>query len=440
MKILNNKVLFLFLILLAVLISVFLHFRHTKKMNVVLITLDCLRSDHLGCYGYKRNTSPNIDKFASEGVLFTRAIAQGTRTVPTMGSIVTSTLPRTHLLMEWEDMMNPKLSSLAEILKGKGYKTIFVIGNSKMGDGEFQDKALREISKGFNYLYHNNDATIATNKAIDYVYKYSKNHFFIWIHYLNTHTPYADYIPYDKLFVNDGLYYNPYIKNQNDEEVIKHLDYIAKYDRAIRTVDAEIDRIMESLILNKLDKNTLIIISADHGEMFGEHGWYFVHGSTLYEPLLRVPLIIIFKNIISQKKVIDSQISVDLDIAPTILDILGIKKPKTMQGHSLLGVITGKEEYPLEYIFSDERTTKSVKYGDWKLIYNETKNEDKYELYNLASDLTESNNLVNLNKDIFERLKYKIDEYLRSGPKSKGRKRLLDDKTKEELRYLGYVQ
>jgi len=212
--------------------------------------------------------------------------------------------------------------------------------------------------------------------------------------------------------------------------------YIAQYDGAIRSIDSEIGRMLDNLIKLKLDRKTMIIITSDHGELFGEHNYYFLHGWFLYEPLIRVPLIIKYDKVISRNKIIDTQVSAHLDIAPTILDILKIGKIEKMEGVSLLGIISGKKKYPYPYILSDEgHTVKSIIDNEWKLIYTE-RNNTGFELYNLKNDPSELNNLVYSEKNKFEFLKQKLDKYKHAN----FQKPILDEDTKATLRFLGYVQ
>ena len=189
----------------------------------------------------------------------------------------------------------------------------------------------------------------------------------------------------------------------------------------------------------KIYNRTLIIISADHGEMLGEHGYFFHHGCFLYEELIRIPLIINFPNL--THKIINTQINAHLDIAPTILDILKIRKAKTMIGSSLLPLILGKNRYPHKYVFVDEGVTKKcVRTDEWKLIYTNRSDKEEYELYNLKGDPQELNNLVSAEKEKFGFLKQKLDDYKQVGPQNKKSKASLDEATQERLRSLGYLQ
>ena len=426
-----------------------------KKMNVVLITIDALRSDHLGCYGYFRNTSPNIDRVAKEGEIFLQAVGQSPRSPTSFGTILTSNMPNEHNLVEWGvASLNKKLVTLTKALKSQGYRTIF-LGNCKLNLGE-----LRTIMDGvlddFDIVYPDVSAMKVTDRIISFINDNLKNRFFVWVHYSNTHTPYSSSDKYLALFTNDSHYDKenklPIVKAKMDiygglngiSEVLAGQNngidnpdyYIAQYDGGIRTVDDEVARIIGTLRKNGLYSNTLIIISSDHGEMLGEHGYYFHHGCFLYEPLLEVPFIIKADGMIPRGTKFNLPVSIHLSLAPTVLDILGINKPATMKGKSLLRKM-GRAD---NYIFSEDGFgLKSVRYEEWKLIYYENYNQTgkpKYELFNLVKDPKESTDLVSMEENIFLQLKNKLDSYKRKA----FFKPVLDDDSKAQLKYLGYIQ
>jgi arylsulfatase A-like enzyme len=425
-----------------------------KSANVILITIDCLRADHLGCYGYQRNTSPYIDKLASNGVVFQQAIAQSSHTVTSFGSIFTSTLPATHLFFKWGSILNAEVPTLAEVLKHQGYATLFVCS-----DGQ----ALKGFNRGFDqFLGGDIDAFEIVDKMASFIKQYPGKPFFIWAHYMPTHAPYYPVIPrkYKRLFRNDALSHRhktmpvvPYTLGGFCFEGIPDLvakpygnvndpDYfIAQYDRAIRFIDHEISRIGHLLKKKGLEKNTMLIITADHGELFGEHGYYFHHGWFLYEPLLRVPLIFSGAGITSVPRRLDCPVSAHLSLAPTIIDIAGAAKPEQMEGVSLLNALRNGAQQCDAFILSDEGfTVKSVRNKDWKLIYNSRNVAGPYELYDIKEDPQELYNLYPVNKDEGKRLQAVLDAYEQKGVAYNKREAALEAGIKERLKSLGYAQ
>ncbi|MFH1800613.1 MAG: sulfatase [Candidatus Omnitrophota bacterium] len=428
-------------------------FNKPQELDVVLITIDALRADHLGCYGYNRDTSPNIDALAREGTLFTQAIAQASWTPPSVGIITTSTYPPTHRLLDWGDTLNPDIPTLAESLKARGYKTVFAGANPAFRDG------LHGSSRGFDEFYNEGvPASVLTQKASELVGKDRSKPFFLWIHYMDVH----DYAPskeFEGLYVNDKFYDKqkklPIIKSVAgrysfrgiaDFRAKKHggIDnpdyYVALYDSAIRSVDQQIGFLLGNLAPATGNRKTLVIITADHGEMLGEHGCYFHHRTFLYEPLLKVPFILHCPNKVPIKKV-DAQIRAGLDVLPTVLSALKIKRPAVIQGVALIPTLT-KSGAGSSYVLSETYHRTSVRTDDWKLIRfsGEEGFSGNYELFHLKSDPGEMNNLAFVEKTHLASLKEKLDEHDEKFPNTRTPSPALSERAREGLKTLGYLQ
>jgi len=453
----KQKILIIFLILSAT-ISFFFIKRVYKfeRPNIILITIDALRQDHLSCYGYNRNTSPNIDKLAKDSVVFTQAISQGSFTPTALYSILTSTYPSTHGVYKFGITVNPCLMTLPEVLKNNGYYLGFISGRGDLKEFDFS-----KIEKEFDTFYSGDNKFIKTDEVIQNATEWlrlnKKKRFFLWLFCYDTHAPYRPPFPYNEEFVNDKLRYenvryaplgNGSMKDYDGYKVIPQVVvennigdvnyYISQYDGAIRFLDRELGILFAELKRLKLHENTLIVITSDHGESMGEHDFYFMHGQNLYDELIKVPLIIKYK-IIGTNKRIDKQVQ-SIDILPTILDIAKIKAPREVSGVSLLPLIKNGR-YPVRYAFSEAPVLKQecIRTEDWKLIYK-GKN-DQYELYNLKDDPKETKNLADAEKTQFQSLKKKLHDWINEErPKAITQKQFLDDATKEKLRSLGYNQ
>jgi len=213
------------------------------------------------------------------------------------------------------------------------------------------------------------------------------------------------------------------------------------YDKEIKYVDEQIGILLKNLEELGLDKNTLIIITADHGEALGEHNLYFTHGMFLYDELLKVPLIMV-GGFLPKNEIIKAQVE-SIDILPTIMDILRINYNKRgIEGISLLPTLYSKnknDKYGESYAFSEFEDKKSIRSPEWKLIY--TSNSEEYELYNLKEDPQELNNLADIEKDQFKLMKEKLEEWVsREKENISSLTKPLDEETKEKLRSLGYLQ
>jgi len=480
-----KKNILIILILLCVLsLCVFLrkHFLiKYKKLNVILIVVDSLRADHLGCYGYTRNTSPNIDKFAKEGVLFRNAFSQATTTRLSVPSLLTGLYTST--LYSVEDIIRLKASNgvrlpaefitLPEILRINGYATVaFAPPNVAPDLSEGSSLAKRfqlydsDIKWRKNWPSGPDRASSSTitpqmHEKIARWFKKQVRPFFLYIHYLGPHYPYLPPPPYNKFFWQGDIteekynFMRDFIKQTWSGQIrqTSMLNFIiSQYDGGIRYTDDYIKALLEELQASGLNKNTLVILTSDHGESFQEHGKFF-HGDTIYDELIHIPLIMRLPGILSQDKVISNLVR-HVDIVPTVLNILGISIPKFIQGVNLMPLIQGKADFKLnvfsEFI-SDERYLKGIRTEKWKTIqiYESQKSTYSYELYNLENDPKELNNLVNTNLEVLESFKVKLKDHTLSCEKIRksilgedyvAKPVVLGNETKELLRSLGYLQ
>ncbi|HPT39234.1 MAG TPA: sulfatase [Candidatus Omnitrophota bacterium] len=413
--------------------------QHEEPVNVLLITVDSLRPDHLGCYGYPKNISPNIDKLAKEGVIFTQAIAQASWTLPSIVSIATSTYPSAHKVNFWGIILSPKLPTIAEILRRRGYHNFLCSGHSNplFEIGGFQ-RGFDDWTKNVKALTGNE----VSGQALRFLKENYKNKFFLWVHYMDTH----------------DHFFKPQRNNPDPLDVSQKQANIVKYDNAIKQVDQQIGIMVDELNKLGIGNNTLIIITADHGEEICEHGRCFAHAGSLWDPLIRVPLIMVWGKQFPGGLKRNSQVQ-HIDIAPTICDVLKIKKPALFKGQSLLPIIQ-KEAGTLRAAFSEyHKRTGAIRTGEWlysmysvrmdswKLIYTDyAKDPAEYALYNLKADPEELKNLnefetLRKNEEAkFRLLRLELETWSkRKKPQIKPVSKQLDKQTKERLKSLGYL-
>ncbi|MBI2135146.1 sulfatase [Candidatus Woesearchaeota archaeon] len=453
-------------------------------MNVILIVVDALRFDHLGIGGYGRDTSPNIDKLAKKGTIFPNAYCPLPRTDPSMMSIFTGMYPHNHgIRLVANNKADASLATLAETLKNHAYKTAFIGGFGvhdhalEKGFDDFnlmgwkiRSKIKRTIFKAYNPSNYYGEARQYTDIAVNWIRKNSKNKFFLCVHYEDLHWPYEAPKPFEHMFdpeyggnhdfntVNHGKFSRGELifgKAKLPKEEIEHA--IAHYDGGIRYIDAQIHRLLGCVESHGLDDDTLIILTADHGENFGEHNFYFQHGASLYEPSLKVPMILNHSKSIPRGKIISQRVR-NFDIMPTVLDILGIPILDKIDGASLLPLIKGEGKKTLNFIFAEsieehfkgnERVFfpgikgkwRAMIEGDWKIIYIPHPKNDIFELYNLREDPQEKNDLIGKEKEIASKMKEKILDFLK--PQSnEGDANItnLAEKSKKLLRKIGYLE
>ena len=440
-------------------VSMFLYHKYyePESPNVIIILIDALRPDRLGCYGNSRNTSPNIDAFAEDSVLFTQAISQATFTKTSIASLFTSLYPYQHGVYgdtvdgTTSDILGEGETTLAEVLLRDGFSTAAWVHNphlrSNMGFSqgfiEYDDRpaGMENINKRFS-------------RWISQVG--NKHKFFAYIHYLDLHDPYRPKPPYDTMygvysdvysgidFKNWGAYLAEIRENKRrlDKKDVDQL--LAYYDGQLTYIDSQVGLLLEYLKREGLYDNSLIIITADHGDGFMEHG-FISHSYKPYDELLRVPLIIKFPHSEYGGKVVNSQVRL-IDVMPTILDILGVKTESKLSGLSLLGYVDDdgnkdrKVNFP-DYSISEHNTRRisfvAIRTEKYKYIYYP---DGEAEFYDLSADPKEQNNIMKMKPseaDGLHKMALSVAQNRKVGNTGKV---VLDKKTVDELKALGYVQ
>ncbi|MEJ2085252.1 MAG: sulfatase [Acidobacteriota bacterium] len=311
------------------------------KPNVLLISIDTLRADRMSCYGYSRNTSPNLDRLLAEGMRFTRARTVEPLTAPALASMLTSLAPHEHGSTRNGLRVRDDLPSLPRILRRQGYRSAAFVGswtlrNKLWGMDSHFDRFEDVLTKArwYGLVKREANADDINQRALEWLAELQQEEsdrpFFAWVHYVEPHAPYKtqrDFIgqlgpaPDGDLYSAQGRY---------DSEIA----YVDHY--AMELVD-EVRRLYSSA-------NTLILFVADHGESLGEHG-YWGHGRNLYEATLHIPMGIVWPGEI-ESGTIDSPALIT-DLAPTVLGLLDLDVPDFFQGFDWTGVMM-REEAPLD--------------------------------------------------------------------------------------------
>lgn len=439
------------------------------KPNIVLITMDSLRSDHVSCYGYKRKTTPEIDKFIKCATLYENTYVNGPNTPNSFPSIMCS-----RYRLESEGFQLKRYwETIASILSKEGYNTVgYNSGNSWISsffgynkgfkifncylDQSFRwdDKKIGQISKGKTKIFKKNTKINKIKlKLLKYIDEIIINNFvkrkklldkkfgddvksiinevnppfFIWIHYMDVHWPYVPekkYCIFGKAFKisNIGFQYLNYLvrlnRDCNNKTIKKIIDI---YDSSILQNDYKIGVILNSLKKRNLFHNSMIVITSDHGECFKEHGNFSHCTYDAYNELLKVPLAIKYP---FQKSSIRKKNDVSLiNLVPTIIDVLKIKSDYFFHGKSLIqsdnvkNEIIFSEGYNLpklnDLVCSTKLNTPRVyvvKDNNWKLLFD-FKN-DKYQLFDLKHDPDEKSNIINKKKKILHKMIKMLDDHI----------------------------
>lgn len=438
-------------------------FKVPSTPNVLLIIADALRADHLGCYGYNRPTSPQIDKFAADALFFEKAMSNSPWTKPSMGTVFTSLYPHEHQAFSWMDNLSDECLTLAEVFRNRNYATFSIQTNSSI-------TKKHNFKQGFQYYDEMvlEKGEIVTSHFNSWIKKHKKKPFFAYLHYMDTHVPYNAPQEFSQIFkLKDNSLFTPGEFQTIDVRLLGEMglsinnkqSLVNLYDAAIKYFDYNFEKIVDNLkklgILNK----TIIILTSDHGEEFWEHDG-FAHGHTVYNELLHVPLIIGYSSHLPGKH-IKSHVQL-LDLFPTILSLAGIKNDFELRGRDLasaaLNNIQINEEIFVEGIlFGAEK--KGILKDGWKLIENTgKKNKDNlhplgdimkyrypkyergFELYNINQDFSEKYNLINNYPQIATNLKKDLLAFRMTLPDFNQQKKTKLKEKLKDLKSLGYIK
>lgn len=423
-----------------------------ERPDTIVLLVDVLRADHLGAYGYERATTPNLDRFAADAVLFENAIAQSTFTKTSVASLFTGLYPHEHgvyLGMHRDaddrvvgDVLAEELTTVAEALAREDVLPVAWVRNKHL-------RARMGFGQGFA-LYDDGVGTID-----DILGRFRgfrgvvgrRVTFFAYLHFLDLHAPYAPPPPWDTLFgrfsdrldawtPDDWSDYQQAVRRgeirprPEDVEQMRSL-----YDGQLAFVDARLGALFERLEEEGLYERSLIVLLGDHGEGFMEHG-FLAHSNTPYEELIRVPLLVKLPGSAHGGRRVASPVAL-VDVAATLLDVYGAERPEPFDGRSLAPLWRGDARAAAEAtrpILSELRDRMSVRTARWKYLEDP---RDGARLYDLERDPGETRNVLARNAETARELAA-VAERARASRRARAR-RELSEETVEQLRALGYV-
>jgi arylsulfatase A-like enzyme len=431
--------------------------------NVILIGVDTLRADRLSCYGYEGSQTPAMDSLAAGGVRYAAATAQASWTKPSFATILTSLYPSSHTATGKPDRLPQAVTTLAEVLAANGYYTGGIADNINIapafgfdqGFGDYvylepgyffagneaasQTALYQVLRRGWamasgDRIYVQNfyqDAAVVTEQALGWLDSNQGTRFFLFLHYMDPHDPYFTH-PYD------GSGYAR-ASNQDPDPALAPV-FSDLYDGEVRYLDGYLEQLFDGLKAAGLYDDALIILTADHGEEFQEHGGWW-HGQTLYQEQIAVPLIVKMPG--GQKAgTVVGDLARSLDIAPTILDLAGLPIPEAMMGQSLWSAAL-----PPAYAFAEEdhegNVLTALRTGTQKLILANSDNPRGLPaevFFDLAADPGEAQDLLAARPDQVQALRARLRQVMtqaleRAVAAEAGS---LDAAAQEKLHNLGY--
>ncbi len=402
------------------------------KPNIILISIDTLAAEHMGVYGYSRPTTPFLRNFARENVLFENTFSQAPYTLASHYSIFTGLYADTHNIVNegTEPMLDPKYKTITEHLKASGYRTVWA-GTTTNPQLDVKRGLVRGFDEVHNLIFEMGPGQRAVTALLKTL---PGKPFFLFLHTYMVHDPYHPIAPFNKLFDpgfkrhiefkedkllamrEGGMLVDPeesprrrvrnnFLSQFNLSDPKERGHIVSLYDGGVRTVDDAMKEVFGTLKKLGLYDNSLIVVTSDHGETFGQRGYYY-HVETSREEI-HVPLIMKVPGVRPARI---AQTTLSIDILPTILDFLHIAPPTSLEGRSLLPLMLGKPFSREEYSFSHGMDCMDAVWNaDWKLRFS--LGNGAPHLYYIRNDPTEQNDLAPIRIEVVERLKGVLDAF-----------------------------
>jgi len=423
--------------------------------GLVVISLDTVRQDHVSAYGYERSTTPQLDRLAERGVLFTGAFSQEVNTAPSHASMFTGAYPHEHGCLSNGHELPPHHATLAGILHSAGFRTAgFVSGFPMRSRISRLDRGFEVWNDAFRGLRRDGRETTAlalrwlSERAAD-------ERYFLFLHLYDAHGRYEPPERYRGLFSpdDDGRLLESIPKYQRivDEEgrLVRRLgDYVARYDASIRFLDDLVARVLEAVDLDE----TVVVVLSDHGETLGERHHVLDHGAQLFDEQIRIPLVLAAPGLPPGR--VDAMVET-VDLLPTLLTLLGIRTAGALQiaGRDFLPVIEGRapgrtrvhaaaravaaRHADRGYRLDPSRRLLAVRSDRWKLIRYPGRGEDPVELYDLRADPLEREDLADVRPQPRGQLQAALDGWQGSGAVEPAPQ--LSEEERRGLEALGYI-
>ena len=461
-----------------------------NQPNVLLIVLDTVRADHLSLYGYERRTTPNLETLARDSVVFRNAVSASDVTLTSHASIYTGMYPSWHGAYLTPptrngDPLGPSLPTLAGVLSQHGYTTMAVLANSSYlrplygmnrgfqlydvrtpisGAGAAADYYVRDLIRPLfervtstaelDREFRRGDQITSDGLHILETMRRTGAPFFLNLNYMDAHDPYLPPPPYRDLFPGRiaGFPNRSIYELRRQLALLRHppeldadLVHIrSQYDGGLAYLDAQLNQLFEGLKRLGLYDNTLIVLTADHGEALGERN-ILGHPAWAYQDLVHVPLVVKYPHADGKGTQVETPVSA-VDLMPTILDVTGTPAPAGLQGQSLRKVAEARAEPVMSESFPDhlselrrrtDNGARALYQGNWKFI---GATNGQKELYDLSRDPNELHNLYNPEDAVSRQLSDALDKVTRAIPSRRFAPKQVDRDTLERLRSLGYVQ
>jgi arylsulfatase A-like enzyme len=447
-----------------------LYSRASQRPNVILVSIDTLRADHVGSYGYTRETSPGLDSLAQDSAVFLNTFATAAWTLPSHASMLTSLFGFNHHIYYNDERIGPSLTTLADVLRQNRFFCTAFTGGVYVGSRYGFSKGFDSFSEKQGDFSVPDAAERAFQGVSEWIGQNQDKNFFLFVHTYQPHTPYDCPAPYNSEFLgHDSQFQKAKILDYlgGREGTFKPLseqerqEFVGLYDGEIRYTDERLIKpLLSRLKQLGLYDRTLVIVTSDHGEEFFDHGGW-EHGHTLYNELLRVPLIMKFPGSKFRGMRIEPIVS-QVDLMPTILEEMGIAdQDLRLDGRSLHPLLKGESRDDRVFFadrkshVTDTNTSQRITLnaGRMKLILNKVFSPVELtfyhypppptppvELYDLREDPAEKTNIADKNADLVRRLTAQLDGLFKNARPRQPAKTQMTKELEDQLRALGYIR
>ena len=434
--------------------------RKAERWNVLLVVVDTLRADRMGLYGYSRPTTPNLEAFAQEAVVFTNARSQAACTFPSVNSLLTSRIPASFLRPGASLGIPETVRSLPEMLKEQGYATAAVSASPIVRNTPSKVNRVGGFGRGFDVFdesCYREDARCINEKALSLLQPTQDSRpWFLYLHYMEPHAPYRPPADHPRRIApppvqarDQGVsswarrgeawpvtrrLYNGNLKYQITPQNTGHLSDL--YDEEIAYFDEQFRKLIDELRERRLLEKTLIVLAADHGEELYEHGHWGHCRSIAFETVLKTPLVM---RIPGGQGLRRDALAENLDIVPTLFDYLGLSaEERGFEGASLRPVIENNGKVR-RASFGMQGVSRTVTDGNSKLVYDLASGNTK--IFDLGKDPGEKTDLSARRPEETQRLRAALLRWIesREGPVASGESRRRADELEKRLRALGYL-
>ncbi|MCC6765549.1 MAG: sulfatase [Deltaproteobacteria bacterium] len=416
--------------------------------RVVLVSIDTLVPTHLGCYGYDRPTSPRLDAVAKEGVVFERATSPAPWTLPGHASMLTGLYPSHHGLRDHDVTLPESVATLASVLASHGFATAAVVNSHNLSPLFGLERGFQQYEYVKEEVARREPSRGITDRAIEWLGQHRDDRFFLFLHTYDVHSDYKSLPEYERQFVRpytgpaDGTTAQMIRARTGmlslDRADAEHLKDL--YDAGIRQYDDELGRLLDAL---GDDPRTMLIVTSDHGEEFGEHGG-FLHGRTQFEEVVRIPLIVRGAGAPAGLRV-DTTVSL-IDVMPTILAAVGVPPPGPLDGVDLAPTWRGNAAaigertlfHEADHNNAEPDVTRAVRHDHEKLHFDRLLGTTL--LFDLATDPGEQRDVSRARPERVEAFRADLEAFAKKHAATGASSVTLTPEQLERLKSLGYVR